>query len=135
MKLVPLTIVIAAALLLAACNFTLASDITPPPDYVSPTPMPTLGALVPPAPPDVQQGAAIFAQNCAACHGAKGLGDGPQSMQLPVTVPGIGLPEVARDAAPAAWFKIVTQGNLDRFMPPFAREHRKRPRRDARPWG
>ena len=119
MKLVPLTIVLAAALLLAACNFTLASDITPPPDYVSPTPMPTLGALVPPAPPDVQQGAAIFAQHCAACHGDKGLGDGPQSMQLPVTVPGIGLEEVARQASPAEWFKTVTQGNLDRFMPPF----------------
>jgi mono/diheme cytochrome c family protein len=41
-------------------------------------------------------------------------------MQLPVSVPGIGLPEGARKAAPAAWFKTVTQGNLDRFMPPFA---------------
>lgn len=119
MKPVPLIVMIAAAFLLAACNFTLASDITPPPDYVSPTPMPTLGALVPPAPPDVQQGAAIYAQNCAACHGEKGLGDGPQSMQLPVTVPGIGLEDVARQASPAQWFKMVTQGNLERFMPPF----------------
>ena len=81
--------------------------------------MPTLGALVPAATPDVQQGATIFAQNCAACHGPKGLGDGPQSMQLPVTVPGIGLPAVARQASPAEWFKMVSQGNLDRFMPPF----------------
>jgi mono/diheme cytochrome c family protein len=119
MKLVHLTILIAAALLLTACNFTLASDITPPPNYVSPTPMPTLGALVPPAPPDVQQGAAIYAQSCAACHGDKGLGDGPQSMQLPVTVPGLGLEDVARQASPADWYKTVTQGNLDRFMPPF----------------
>lgn len=119
MKLLHAVIVLSAAVLLSACNFTLASDITPPPDYVSPTAMPTLGALVPAAPPDVQQGAAIFAQNCAACHGPKGLGDGPQSMQLPVTVPGIGLAEVARQAAPADWFKTVTQGNLDRFMPPF----------------
>src|SRR5512135_244170 len=113
MKLVHLTTLIAAALLLTACNFSLASDITPPPDYVSPTPMPTLGALVPPAPPDVQQGAAIYAQNCAACHGDKGLGDGPQSMQLPVTVPGLGLDDVARQASPADWYKTVTQGNLD----------------------
>src|SRR5512135_2379437 len=119
MKLPHLIIVIVAAVLLTACDFTLAADITPPPDYVSPTPMPTLGALVPAAAPDVQQGAAIFAQNCAACHGAKGLGDGPQSMQLPVTVPGIGLADVARQAAPAEWYKMVTQGNLDRFMPPF----------------
>lgn len=107
------------ALILAGCNFTLASDITPPPGYVSPTPLPTLGALVPVSAPDVQDGANLYAQNCAACHGDKGLGDGPQSMQLPVTVPGIGLAEVANAAAPADWYKIVTQGNLDRFMPPF----------------
>jgi mono/diheme cytochrome c family protein len=119
MKLPHPMIVMAGAVLLTACNFTLASDITPPPDYVSPTPLPTLGALVPAAPPDIQQGATIFKQNCAACHGDQGLGDGPQSMQLPVTVPGIGLAEVARQASPADWFKMVTQGNLDRFMPPF----------------
>src|SRR5574340_1439087 len=110
---------IGAALVLAACNFTLAEDVTPPPDYIPPTPMPTLGALYPADAPDVQKGAAIFSEKCSPCHGAAGLGDGPQSMQLPVTVPGIGLPEVARPASPAGWFKIVTQGNLDRFMPPF----------------
>ena len=44
-------------LFLAACNFTLAADITPPPDYVPPTPMPTLGALHPAAAPEVQKGA------------------------------------------------------------------------------
>lgn len=119
MKLLRLLLMVSAAGLLSACNFSLASDITPPPGYTSPTPMPTLGALVPAAAPDVQQGAAIFSQNCAACHGDKGLGDGPQSMQLPVTVPGIGLPEVASQASPADWYKTVTQGNLDRYMPPF----------------
>src|SRR5512139_1808952 len=96
--------VLAAAVLLTACNFTLAEDIPPPPGYVAPTPMPTLGALYPASAPDVQNGAAIFAERCAPCHGATGLGDGPQSMQLPVTVPGIGLPEGARGASPAAWF-------------------------------
>ena len=41
-------IIIALALLtffLSACNFTLAEDITPPPNYVPPTPAPTLGPL------------------------------------------------------------------------------------------
>jgi mono/diheme cytochrome c family protein len=107
------------AMALTACNFSLAEDVTPPPGYVSPTPMPTLGALYPSTAPDVQNGALIYAQNCAACHGSKGLGDGPQSMQLPVTVPGLGLAEVAQSASPADWYKMVTQGNLDRFMPPF----------------
>jgi len=108
------------ALAVAGCNFTLAEDVTPPPDYVPPTPMPTLGPLYPSVAPDVQTGAVIFAEKCSPCHGASGMGDGPQSMQLPVTVPGIGLAEVARKAVPADWFKVVTQGNLDRFMPPFA---------------
>ncbi len=119
MKSRALILLLPAALVLGACNFSLASDITPPPDYVSPTPLPTLGALVPASSPDVQDGATLYAQNCAACHGDKGLGDGPQSMQLPVTVPGIGLAEVAGSASPADWYKVVTQGNLDRFMPPF----------------
>jgi len=113
-------LILLAALVLAGCNFTLAEDIPPPPGYVAPTPMPTLGALHPASAPDVQNGALIFAERCAPCHGVTGLGDGPQSMQLPVSVPGIGLPEGARKASPAAWFKTVTQGNLDRFMPPFS---------------
>jgi mono/diheme cytochrome c family protein len=113
-------LVLAATLVLAGCNFTLAEDIPPPPDYVAPTPMPTLGALHPASAPDVRNGALIYAERCAPCHGFTGLGDGPQSLQLPVSVPGIGLPEGARKATPATWFKTVTQGNLDRFMPPFA---------------
>ena len=120
MKLPRTLLIVAAGLLLAGCNLTLAEDIEPPPDYVPPTPMPTLGPLYPASSPDVQKGAAIFAERCTPCHGATGLGDGPQSMQLPVAVPGIGLPEVARRSSPAEWFKMVTQGNLDRFMPPFA---------------
>ena len=35
------------AVFLAACNFTLAEDVTPPPDYVPPTPVATLGTALP----------------------------------------------------------------------------------------
>ena len=86
----------ATTLLLAACNFTLAEDVTPPPNYVSPTPAPTLGPLYPAQAPSTENGAAIFAEKCAPCHGVKGLGDGPQGIQLGVTVPAFGLPEIAR---------------------------------------
>ncbi|MFN2119923.1 MAG: cytochrome c, partial [Anaerolineales bacterium] len=113
------SVLLLAGVVLAGCNFTLAADITPPPDYVPPTPMPTLGPLYPASAPDLADGAAIFAEKCLPCHGSTGLGDGPQSMQLPVSVPGLGLPETARAASPADWFKTVTQGNMDRFMPPF----------------
>ncbi len=112
-------LIVFSGLLLSACNFTLASDITPPPNYISPTPAPTLGPLFPSQAPNPQNGAAIFAQNCVPCHGEKGLGDGPQAQQLPNPVAAIGLTDVARKASPAQWFTVVSQGNLDRFMPPF----------------
>jgi mono/diheme cytochrome c family protein len=108
------------AALLSACNFTLAEDITPPPNYVPPTPAPTLGPLFPAQAPSTENGAAIFAEKCAPCHGATGMGDGEQGINLNVTVPAFGLPEVARPASPAQWYTVVTQGRMERFMPPFA---------------
>jgi mono/diheme cytochrome c family protein len=106
-------------LIIAACNFTLAADVTPPPGYVPPTPMPTLGPLFPASAPDTDRGAAIYAEKCSPCHGVTGLGDGEQGKQLPVTVAAFALPETAHKASPASWFTMVSQGNLDRFMPPF----------------
>jgi mono/diheme cytochrome c family protein len=108
------------AFLLAACNFTMAADVTPPPGYVPPTAAPTMGPLYPAQAPSTENGALIFADKCAACHGETGLGDGPQGIQLNVTVPAFGLPEIARPASMAQWYAVVTQGNIERFMPPFA---------------
>jgi len=105
--------------LLTACNQTLAADVTPPPNYKPPTPVPTLGPLYPAQAPDVENGKAIYAEKCEACHGDTGLGNGPQSKDLPVSVIPIGLPEFANDATPSAWYSVVTQGRLERFMPPF----------------
>ncbi len=119
MKLRHTFILAIAATLLAACNFTLAADVTPPPGYVAPTPAPTLGPLFPASAPDIENGALIYVEKCAPCHGATGLGDGPDGKQLPVTVAALALPETAHKANPAAWYTMVTQGNLDRFMPPF----------------
>jgi len=108
------------ALVLAACSFSLAEDITPPPNYIPPTPMPTLGPLYPPEAPSLERGAAIFAEKCAACHGDKGLGDGAQGKQLPYPVAALALPSFAHPAAPVDWYTVVSQGNIERFMPPFA---------------
>ncbi len=105
--------------LLTACNFTLAEDVTPPPGYIAPTPLPTLGALYPAQVPSVENGAAIYVEKCAPCHGATGLGDGEQGIQLGVTVRAFGLPEIARAASPAQYYTSVTRGNIERFMPPF----------------
>jgi len=108
------------ALTLTACNLTLAEDVTPPPDYVPPTAMPTMGPLYPAQTPNVDDGAAIYAEKCLPCHGQTGLGDGPQGIQLGVTVRAFGLPEIARPASPAQYYTSVTRGNIERYMPPFA---------------
>ncbi len=119
MKIRHILILAIAATLLAACNFTLAADVTPPPGYVPPTPAPTLGPLYPASAPDIANGKIIYAEKCAPCHGSTGLGDGQQGKELPVTVAAFALPETAGKASPAEWYITVTQGNLDRFMPPF----------------
>ncbi len=107
------------AILLTACNLSLAEDITPPPGYVSPTAAPTLGPLFPAQAANLENGAAIFVEKCRPCHGATGLGDGAMGQQLPVPVAALGLPQTAQKASPASWYTVVTQGRMDRSMPPF----------------
>jgi len=118
-------------LFLSACNFSLASDITPPPNYKSPTPAPTSGPLFPADPPVPQEGAALYAEKCAPCHGDQGRGDGPQGLQLSVKVPAFGLPEVGRGAVPANYYSIVSQGKIENFMPPFSGSLNEQQRWDA----
>ena len=120
MKLCRVILLTLVTIISAACNFTLAEDVTPPPNYIPPTPAPTLGPLYPAQAPSVENGAAIYVEKCAPCHGETGLGDGEQGIQLGVTVPAFGLPEIARPASLAQWYIMVTRGNIERFMPPFA---------------
>ncbi|MBN2499574.1 MAG: c-type cytochrome [Anaerolineales bacterium] len=110
--------------LLTSCTLSLAEDITPPPGYVPPTPAPdpaeVLGEIYPATMPDLESGAAIYAQSCALCHGDTGLADSPQAESLPVAVPAIGTPEMARASVPADWYATITLGRMDQMMPPFA---------------
>ena len=112
------------AIWLSGCNFSLAADVTPPPGYQPPAETQaqaeaTSGPLYPIIPPDPQKGQAIYLEDCAPCHGETGKGDGPRASELPNPVEPIGTAELARQASPASWFKIISQGNMDRFMPAF----------------
>jgi len=112
-------------LLLSACEFSLADDILPPPGSeqmpVSPAqPAAVSGPAYPLVPPNPQDGAPIYAEKCAPCHGVTGLGDGERSAQLPNPPAPIGNAQLARVSTPESWYSMVTQGNLERFMPPFS---------------
>jgi mono/diheme cytochrome c family protein len=107
-----------------ACTFSLAADVTPPPGYQPPPPQslettPVASSVYPPVPPNPADGGPIYAEKCAPCHGVTGLGNGPRASQLPNPVAPLGSPEVARAATPGEWYTTVTNGNLEKFMPPF----------------
>ena len=113
------------AIFLSACSFSLAADITPPPGAKQPViqsstqEAETSGPLYPLVPPDPTKGADNFADKCAPCHGEAGLGDGPSAAELPVPVGAIGTAIVSRHATPAEWYTLITEGDLERKMPPF----------------
>jgi mono/diheme cytochrome c family protein len=117
MKLRSILLLASLMLLLSACS--LADDITPPPGYQSPVPQPTNGPSFPANPPNAAAGAAIYVEKCAACHGATGLGDGVQASKLPKKPTALGDATIARAAVPSTWYKVVTEGRIENFMPPF----------------
>ncbi len=133
------------AIFLSACS--LAGDITPPPgarsasvDNPPPAQLPTTSApalagfptvepvdvntVVPAALPNAAEGGLVFADHCAECHGPTGAGDGTRSAQLmaerTAPLPNFSAPDLARAASPAQWFKTITEGRLEKFMPPWA---------------
>jgi cytochrome c len=111
--------------LLSACSFTLAEELTPPPGseqqpvQVTEPVLIAAGPLYPLIPPDPTHGEPIYAEKCAPCHGSRGMGDGPRSTELTIPVAAIGSAEVARASTPEEWYALLTEGNLERFMPPF----------------
>ena len=61
-------------------------------------------------------GQAIYARQCAACHGARGKGDGPTARKTNVEMPDLTSPDVAGDTD-QAYFDVVTRGSKP--MPAF----------------
>jgi mono/diheme cytochrome c family protein len=110
------------AIVLAGCS--LSGDITPPPGSELPAPEATAQTEVtspvfPLVPPNPVNGKAIYDRECTQCHGDRGLGDGPQAAQLSVSVASLGLSDFSRQFTPAEWYNVVTDGNMEKFMPAF----------------
>ncbi|MGO4328541.1 FTR1 family protein [Cupriavidus sp. 2TAF22] len=74
----------------------------------------------PAKPPELARGAALFAAQCAACHGAAGAGDGPLGARLeppPIAFTDAGR---ARSRSLMALYQAITQGVKGTAMPAFA---------------
>ncbi len=79
----------------------------------------SIGAA-PMSPPDVAGAAALYAQQCAACHGASGHGDGPGAASL--VPPPIAFTDANRAAqrSPFALYEVISQGLQGTAMTSFS---------------
>lgn len=75
---------------------------------------------VPASPPDQSRGAALYAEQCAACHGPAGHGDGPAAASL--DPPPIAFTDAARASqrTPLALYEVISQGVPGTGMASFA---------------
>lgn len=107
---------------LAACDMSLAGDVTPPPGYNRPAAQPTTAPVEISMPEeiDLAAGASIYSEKCADCHGLQGLGDGVQAEALGVQVPPIGALEQGFQESPQEWFAVIRDGRMALMMPPFS---------------
>lgn len=69
---------------------------------------------------NIEAGQAVYATNCASCHGPRGLGDGPAARLLKPPPPALANANLMRSATPELMFRKVTIGVTGTAMPPFA---------------
>jgi len=73
--------------------------------------------------PSALRGEALWAENCAPCHGVSGRGDGPtaQAAQMANNPPTDFTDRAAaRQRSLAAMFTVTKEGRMDRLMPPWS---------------
>ena len=73
----------------------------------------------PAAMPAATSGRAIYQENCAPCHGATGLSDGPVVGDLPAAPPPFADPESVWLRSPAEYFHTTKFGRVQALMPPW----------------
>lgn len=77
-------------------------------------------ALAPSAAPDFARGAAVYAENCASCHGAAGDGKGPASKGLDPPPIAFTDQDRARHRSVFGLYQVIEQGLDGTAMPSFA---------------
>ncbi len=76
--------------------------------------------VAPKALPDLKRGAALYAAQCASCHGAKGGGDGPLAAGLEPPPIAFTDGERATSRSVMALYQVISQGVAGTSMPSFA---------------
>jgi len=75
---------------------------------------------VPESAPDRARGAALYAAQCSACHGASGAGDGPAAATLDPRPVAFTDDARAIQRSPLALYQVISQGLSGTAMPSFA---------------
>ncbi|HET7565755.1 MAG TPA: cytochrome c/FTR1 family iron permease [Gemmatimonadaceae bacterium] len=76
------------------------------------------GALALPTHPlDIAEGRSIYQQNCATCHGERGLGDGPSAKGMNPHPPAIGNADTMATQSPALLYRVISVGVPGTQMP------------------
>jgi high-affinity iron transporter len=75
--------------------------------------------LAPNRTPDLTRGAKLYAQNCAACHGATGDGHGPEAAKLGTPPIAFTDSDRARQRSVFGLYQVITQGLAGTSMPSF----------------
>jgi len=119
-------IVVAIAAAILAPRAWTAAPLSAATAAPAPTPVPT-----PAGAPDATAGMATYQERCARCHGPRGDGRGELMDQLPAPPPSFADPAVMRRRRPADAFDVVTNGRLERRMPPWKDALGERERWDA----
>lgn len=87
----------------------------------SPTYDPT--QVTPPTqPPLALVGEGNYQQNCAPCHGAQGMGDGPTAADLPGPATAFADPEAIWALSPSELFHTTKFGRIQNLMPPWGNQ-------------
>ena len=73
----------------------------------------------PETPPDAEAGMQIYQDRCSSCHGPFGAGRGEMLERLPAPPPNFSDPAFLRQMAPDEHFEVITNGRLDKVMPPW----------------
>lgn len=79
-------------------------------------------AALPDQQPDLSNGAAIYVDRCAACHGLDGAGNGELADQIQEQGGRVGNltdPDLVYSKSPQDWYDIITNGNIQALMPPW----------------